>query len=237
MNRILGAARLQLVNPLVSMGTGWAIVALAFAVDLAIWGVGALDASASDSNTGGLAALYITVLVTYIQAVTMVFPLAMGLSLSRRVFYLGTALVAVVQSVVFGVALAGLTAVENATNGWGVGLDFWAPGALDVRNPALQVVVFAVPPMMAFAFVGIGLGVLYKRWGTADIYALTAALIVGAGALVLLLTWRRARDELGAWLADRSVESFAIGLPRGGRSRARCAGVPGAATRGSLTAQ
>ncbi|WP_164703363.1 hypothetical protein [Modestobacter sp. KNN46-3] len=212
MNRVLGAARLQLVNPLVSMGIGWAIVALAFAVNLAIWGVGDLDASASNSNTGGLAALYITVLVTYIQAVTMVFPLAMGLSLSRRVFYLGTALVAVVQSVVFGVALAGLTAIENATNGWGVGLQFWAPGALDVGNPALQVVVFAVP-MMAFAFMGIGLGVLYKRWGTAGIYALTAALIVGAGAAVLLLTWRRAWEELGAWLADRSVESFTIGLP------------------------
>ncbi|MCZ2822542.1 hypothetical protein O2V63_19575 [Modestobacter sp. VKM Ac-2977] len=212
MNRVLGAARLQLINPLLSVGIGWAIVALAFVVNLAIWGVGDLDTSASDSNTGGLAALYITVLVTYIQAVTMVFPLAMGLSLSRRVFYLGTALVAVVQAVVFGIALAALTAVENATNGWGVGLEFWAPGAVDVGNPALQVVVFAVP-MMAFAFMGIGLGVLYKRWGATGIYALTAALIVGTGALVVLLTWRRAWEELGAWLADRSVESFAIGLP------------------------
>ncbi|MCZ2846355.1 hypothetical protein [Modestobacter sp. VKM Ac-2978] len=212
MNRVLGAARLQLINPLLSVGIGWAIVALAFVVNLAIWGVGDLDTSASDSNTGGLAALYITVLVTYIQAVTMVFPLAMGLSLSRRVFYLGTALVAVVQAVVFGITLAALTAVENATNGWGVGLEFWAPGAVDVGNPALQVVVFAVP-MMAFAFMGIGLGVLYKRWGATGIYALTAALIVGTGALVVLLTWRRAWDDLGAWLTDRSVESFAIGLP------------------------
>ncbi|MCZ2813196.1 hypothetical protein O2W15_17330 [Modestobacter sp. VKM Ac-2979] len=212
MNRVLGAARLQLINPLLSVGIGWAIVALAFVVNLAIWGVGDLDTSASDSNTGGLAALYITVLVTYIQAVTMVFPLAMGLSLSRRVFYLGTALVAVVQAVVFGIALAALTAVENATNGWGAGLEFWAPGAVDVGNPALQVVVFAVP-MMAFAFMGIGLGVLYKRWGATGIYALTAALIVGTGALVVLLTWRRAWDDLGAWLTDRSVESFAIGLP------------------------
>lgn len=212
MNRVLGAARLQLINPLMSVGFGWAIVALAFAVNLAVWGIGDLDARASDSNTGGLAALYITVLVTYIQAVTWLFPLAMGLSLSRRVFYLGTALVALGQAVVFGIVLTGLTAVENATNGWGVGLEFWAPGAVDVGNPALQVVVFTIP-LMAFAFTGIGMGVLYKRWGTTGIYALTAALIVGTGTLVVLLTWRQAWGDVGAWLADRSIESFAIGLP------------------------
>ncbi|MCZ2803481.1 hypothetical protein O2W18_00005 [Modestobacter sp. VKM Ac-2983] len=212
MNRVLGAARLQLVNPLVSIGIAWAIVALAFAVNVAIWAVADVDTRADDSNTGGLAALYITVLVTFIQAVTMMFPFAMGLSLSRRVFYLGTALVAVIEALGYGLVLSALTAIENATNGWGVGLDFWAPGAVDVGNPALQVVVFAVP-LLACAFLGIGLGVLYKRWGTAGIYVLTAASIIGAGGLVLLLTWRQAWDELGAWLGDRSVESWTIGLP------------------------
>ncbi|OMQ16415.1 hypothetical protein A7K94_0202660 [Modestobacter sp. VKM Ac-2676] len=212
MNRVLGAARLQLINPLVSIGIAWAIVALAFAVNLAIWGLADVDEQAADSNTGGLAALYITVLIGFIQAVTMMFPFAMGLSLSRRVFYLGTALVAVVQGFVFAVVLTALTAVENVTNGWGVGLDFWAPGPIDVGNPALQVFVFAVP-MIAFGFAGIGLGVLYKRWGTAGIYALTAAVIVGVGAAVILLSWRRAWDDLGSWLADRSVETFTIGLP------------------------
>ncbi|GAA4741526.1 hypothetical protein GCM10023328_23440 [Modestobacter marinus] len=212
MNRVLGAARLQLINPLASIGIAWAIVALAFAVNLAVWGLGDVDAAAGGATTGGLAALYITVLITFIQAVTMVFPLAMGLSLSRRVFYLGTALVAVVQAVVYGVVLTGLTAVENATAGWGVGLEFWAPGPVDVGNPALQVAVFAVP-MAACAFAGIGLGVLFKRWGTTGVYALTAALIVGIGAVVLLLTWRRAWGDMWAWLADRSVEFFALGFP------------------------
>ncbi|MCZ2825808.1 MULTISPECIES: hypothetical protein [unclassified Modestobacter] len=212
MNRVLGAARLQLINPLVSIGIAWAIVALAFAVNVAIWAVADVETRADESNTGGLAALYITVLVTFIQAVTMMFPFAMGLSLSRRVFYLGTALVAVIEALGYGLVLSALTAIENATNGWGVGLDFWAPGAVDVGNPALQVVVFAVP-MLACAFLGMGLGVLFKRWGTAGVYALTAASIIGAGGLVLLLTWRQAWDELGAWLGDRSVESWTIALP------------------------
>ncbi|MCZ2835811.1 hypothetical protein [Modestobacter sp. VKM Ac-2985] len=212
MNRVLGAARLQLINPLVSIGIAWAIVALAFAVNLAIWGLADVATEASEANTGGLAALYITVIEGFIQAVTMMFPFAMGLSLSRRVFYLGTALVAAVEALGYGLVLTALTAIENATNGWGVGLDFWAPGAVDVGNPALQVVVFAVP-MLACAFLGMGLGVLFKRWGTAGIYALTAASIVGVGGLILLLTWRQAWDELGAWLSDRSVESWTIGLP------------------------
>lgn len=212
MNRVLGAARLQLVNPWASIGILWAIVGLVFVVNLAIWGLADVDDLAGDSTTGGLLALYITVLITFIQAVTMMFPLAMSLSLSRRLFYLGTALVAIGEAIVFGVALAALTAVENATNGWGVGLDFWAPGPIDVGNPALQVLIFAVP-LVAVAFAGIGVGVLYKRWGMPGVYAMSAATIIGTGTLVLVLTWRSAWDELGAWLADRSIESFTLGMP------------------------
>jgi len=49
-------------------------------------------------STGGLASRYIAVLVIFIQAVTQMFPFALGPSLSRRDFYLGTALSARAQS-------------------------------------------------------------------------------------------------------------------------------------------
>ncbi|MCZ2817099.1 hypothetical protein [Modestobacter sp. VKM Ac-2984] len=213
MNRIVSAARLQAAHPLVSLGVPWMVVGISFAINLAIWGLADLDAHpGNSSNTGGIASLYITVLVVFAQLVTQVFPFAMGLSLSRRAYYLGTAVAALLQSLAFAFALTVLTAVENATNGWGVGLDFWAPGAIDVGNPALQVAVFALP-MLAACFLGIGIGVVFKRWGAMGIYVLVLATLVVIGAGVVLMTWQRAWGDLWSWLTGWSVETATLGLP------------------------
>lgn len=213
MNRTLAAARMQLVHPLLTFGIPWAIVLSSFAINLAVWGLGDVaDNSPGDGSTGGLASLYVTVLIVFIQAVTQMFPFALGLSLSRRDFYLGTALTAGLQAVGYGVALTLLAAVEGATDGWGMRLHFWAPGVLDVGNPALQFVVFTVP-MLACAFLGIAIGVVFKRWGAPGLYALALTTLIGGGLLAVWATWQTAWGDVLDWLGDQSVSSLAIGFP------------------------
>ena len=113
MDRILGAARLHLVNPLMSLGVPWLVVLSSFAINLVVWGVTAAGDQPGGGSTGGLAALYLTVLIVFAQSITQLLPFAMGLSLTRRTFYLGTALVALVQSFGYGIVLTVLDAVEN----------------------------------------------------------------------------------------------------------------------------
>ena len=134
MSRVLSAARLQLAHPLVVLGVPWMVVATSFAINVAIWGLADVAQQPDTAYTGGLASLYITVVVVFSQAMTQMFPFAMGLSLSRRTYYLGTAAAALVQSLSFGLALTALDAIEDLTNGWGVGLQFWAAGGLDVAT-------------------------------------------------------------------------------------------------------
>jgi hypothetical protein len=112
-------------------------------------------------------------------------------SLSRRVFFLGTALLGGVQALGYGVALAVLSAIENATGGWGVGLSFWTPGTLKVDNLLLQVVVSGAP-MLAFIFTGVGIGVVYARWGSSGIWGLTVLGMLVLGGVSVLVTWLRA---------------------------------------------
>ena len=213
MNRVAAVARMQLVHPALSIGIPWAIVASSFAINVAIWHLGDVAAtSPGDGFTGGLASLYVTVLVIFIQSVTQMFPFAMGLSLSRRHFYLGTALSAAIQSVGYGVALTVLAAIEDATGGWGVRLQFWAPGALDVGNPALQFVVYTVP-MLACAFVGIGIGVVSKRWGAPGLYALGLLTLLLGGAVAVYATWQQAWGDIWSWFGDLSVATATIALP------------------------
>ena len=211
MNRTLAAARLHLVNPLVMIGIPWLVAGIAFAINVAVY---ALTPAGEQENaiTGGLASLYVTVLVVFVQAVTQLLPFAMGLSLSRRPFYLGTALVAVAQSLYYGVVLATLTAVEGATNGWGVDLAFWAPGPMDVDSFPLQVLVSG-GPMLAFTFAGIGVGVVMKRWGQLGMWGLIVGTVVFLGALAVLVTWLEAWGSLGSWFDDRAVATVAAGLP------------------------
>ncbi|NYJ05626.1 hypothetical protein [Petropleomorpha daqingensis] len=213
MNRVVAAARLHLIHPMVALGIAWLVVGISFAINWAIWFFADLQHQANDGGfTGGVVSLYITVAIVYVQAVTQMLPFAMGLSLSRRTFYLGTALMGVVQAVLYGVILAVLVAIEGATDGWGVGLHFWAPAGLDVDNFALQVLVSGAP-MLAFIACGAGIGVVHKRWGTAGTWGLILGSLVVIGGLVVLVTALGAWTQVGGWFADRSVVTLAVALP------------------------
>lgn len=211
MNRVLQAARLHLVHPLVILGIPWVVVSLSFAINVAIWAL--TPAGEADGGfTGGVMALYVTVLVVYVQAVTQLLPFAMGVSVSRRTFYLGTALVAVVQSLFYGIALSVLVTIENATGGWGSELNFWAPGPFEVDDPFLQVLTSGAP-MLAFAFVGVGIGIVHKRWGQAGTWGLIIGSMVVFGGLAILVSWLDAWGAVGGWFAAQSLVTLTVGLP------------------------
>ena len=211
MDRVLQSARLHLIHPLVILGIPWLVVSISFAINVAVWRL--TPAGEDDGGfSGGILALYITVLVVYVQAVTQLLPFAMGVSLSRRTFYLGTALVAVAQSLFYGVAIAVLVAIENATNGWGNGLDYWAPAVFEADNAVLQVLTSGAP-MLAFAFAGVGIGIVQKRWGQAGTWGLIIASLLFFGGLAILISWLEGWGSVARWFADQSAATLTIGLP------------------------
>ena len=211
MNRVLTAARLQVVHPLVILGMPWVIALSSFAINWLIWRIAVIGAE-PDAFTGGILALYITEMIVFVQAVTQLLPFAMGLSLSRRTYWLGTALFAVLLSLGSGLVLTVLGRIEHATGGWWAGLEFWVPPPLQASNVVLQVVVSAAP-MLAFCFLGIGLGVVYKRWGNSGVWGLTFATVLVLGALAVLMTGQGWWLPLGSWLTDQSFVTLAVGLP------------------------
>lgn len=212
MNRVLAAARLQVVHPLVILGIPWLVVGISFAINVAIWGLAGLRDVPDAGFTGGVLALYITVCVVFVQAVTQLLPFAMGVSLSRRTYWLGVSLVGVLSALGYGIALALLDAIGDATDGWGVGLSFWAPEPMQADNFFLQVLVSGAP-MLAFVFSGIGMGVVVKRWGPNGLWALALAALLLFGGLAVLVTGLGAWSSVGGWLGDRSLATLSIGLP------------------------
>jgi hypothetical protein len=211
MNRVLTAARLQVVHPAIILGIPWLIALSSFVINWAIWGLTVVGEE-PNAFTGGILSLYITVCIVFVGAVTQLLPFAMGISLSRRTYWLGVAAFTVASAIAHGIALTLLATVENATDGWGVGLQFWVPEPLRADNVALQVLVSGAP-MLALAFIGIGIGVVFKRWGASGLWGLTVATLLVLGGLAVLMTWRGWWLPLGSWLADQSVVTLAVGLP------------------------
>lgn len=210
MNRVINAARLNIVAPGFSLVLPWAIMASSLVINILIWAV--TDVSeVPGAATGGLASLYIALMFVYIQAVASLLPFAMGLSLTRRTFFLGTALFAVVQALVYGIALYALLVIERATNGWGVNLSFFR-GFWAVDNPVSQILVLAVP-MAVMAFLGIAVGVMYKRFGSVGMYLLTIGLILGVGTAAVLITWQERWIAIGEWFSNQSTTGLAAGWP------------------------
>ena len=213
MNRVMGAVRLHTIRPLGGLAIPWLIVLASFGINLAIWAVGDLGDEPS-AGTGGLAALYCALLIVFVQTVTQTFPFALTLGLSRRAFYTGTAAVAAAQTLVYSAMLCVLAAAERGTDGWGMGLDFWAPYGLDRQRVVQQFLIYA-SLMLASSFLGIAIGVAAKRWGATGLWTLAIGAIVVFGGAAVLITAVHGWTDLGDWLLDRSAVALALGLAGG----------------------
>ncbi len=70
-------------------------------------------------------------------------------------------------------------------------------------------------PMLALiaAGMGMGMGVVPKRWGPNGVWGLIVGSTVVLGGAAVLITWLRAWTDIGRWLADQSLMTLAVGLP------------------------
>src|SRR6266699_1720043 len=115
---LVKVARFQLADRISYTAQPWAVLAFDFAVWLA------LAASARGYHTqiptGALAAIYLFFLIAGALSIFRSLPFALALGVSRRSYYAGTALLAVALAAIYGLALAVLQVIEQATGGWGV---------------------------------------------------------------------------------------------------------------------
>jgi hypothetical protein len=209
--RVLNVARLQTVAWRAGQIWPWIIMLIAFGVNLALFT--ALDRQGvEEKTTGGLSSIYFVLCVTYFQAVTKDFSFALSMGVTRRTFCLGLTLFAVVQAILYGSVLGLFRLAEVATDGWGIGLAFFAPDLLQVDNPFLQWLIYVVP-FLFVAAVGAGLGTIVKRWGVTGVMVLTAVAVALSGGLITLATGMRWWDSIGSFFSDSSTVALWAGWP------------------------
>lgn len=187
--------------PLGIMGSSFAINLLIFA---------AIRGQVDEPVTGGLASLYVTQLIFCAIGIHQNFSFAVGLNASRRSYYSAAVLVALAQSLAFGVFLYGCGLVERATGGWGLSVRFFDPLPLTHSGSPVSILVYAVPLALMSA-AGLFIGAVAKRWGEIGMFLLSILSIVVVGGLVALITYLDGWSSVWSRLDGRSWVSIAVG--------------------------
>jgi hypothetical protein len=109
------------------------------------------------------------------------------LGVSRRGYYLGTALLVVLLSAVYGLGLTVLQAIERATGGWGQGVHFFrVPWILD--GPWYQTWLTSFVLLVLFFLYGMWYGLIYRRWNVPGLLAFIAAQMLAALGVVAVVS-------------------------------------------------
>ena len=184
-------ARFHLVDRFSYTAMPWAVLAIAFVINLALADAEGGGGSAQIA-TGAVAAIYVFFFAVGILNIGQSLPFAFALGLSRRSYYAGTVLLAVSLAAVYGLALAVLQVIEQGSGGWGVGLHFFRVGYILPGPWYLTWITSFV--LLALMFVcGMWVGLIYRRWGMLGLLAfalpLVAALVVGVMAISHAQAW------------------------------------------------
>jgi hypothetical protein len=206
MNRIWNAARLNLVNRWTIFWIPLMILGFIWLVNLIIWWIISSSVTGSDRRdaldgtqwSGASFYIFVYMLVIAVQSMNMTFAYALGLSVTRREFYLGSALAFVLLSVSYGAILTALSYLEEWTNGWGVGGHMFTSLYFGSGAVWQRLFVFTAA-MLFFAFIGAVSGTIFMRWRTNGLLvaaAVSVLLLVGAVALV---TTTQSWPLVGEW--------------------------------------
>jgi hypothetical protein len=206
MSTYINVARYHLVQRFNYLILPWGLLAFVFGVDVVILALTPAGHS-SHRYVGGLASIFVIVFILGVQSVARSLPFGLALGLSRRSYYLGTALLAAALAAVAGLVATLGQAIERTTGGWGLGMGFFrVPYILDGPWYLTWLTSFVVLTLL-FVY-GMWFGLVYRRWSLVGLFAFVGAqvsvLVLGA----LAATWTHAWPEIGHFFTALSASGL-----------------------------
>jgi hypothetical protein len=160
--------------------------------------------------SGGITSIFIYMLVIGSVSLVQTFPFALGLSVRRTDYFLGTAITAFINCLLIAIMLCLLAYLEaDVTNGWWVQLHFFNLPYVNDGNPFQQLVIYLMIMFNLF-FLGFVISSIYRRFGIIGMIIgsilILAAGTVGSFALNRFELW----DNIFA--AIRTLTAFQVAL-------------------------
>lgn len=217
--RILRAARLLFANKSTLIGMPLMILGIIFVATYLVWllvSVNVARAGGTPDGTdiyvgGGSFFVVIYMLVAAIQAMSLTFRFAQGFSVTRRDFYLGSALAFLGLSAGYAAIMAVFGWIEDLTDGWGLHGQMFSLHYLGLTSPLETFLVFFFSILFC-SVVGMAVATLYVRWRAWGILGFFAGLVFLIIGLLTLFTLSNAWPQVGAWLVTSGTVGVATWL-------------------------
>jgi hypothetical protein len=173
MNTWVKVARYQLMRRASYLALLW-ILAFCFAVG-----------AVSGAGNRYLFGVVIYFAILGMQTIGRPLPFALTLGASRRSFYSGTALLGMTLALVSGLVLTMLQAIERATGGWGLSLQFFRVPYL-LNGPWYVTWLTSFVGLSAVFAYGMWYGIANTRWGLLGtlVFIAVQVVLVVAGVVV-----------------------------------------------------
>lgn len=206
MRRTFNVIRLQLINK----GTfiWYPLIILAGAVVVSVLIYAMIPVDTPKYGGGGQAPLWYFFAVG-MSAMTLTFPFSQAMSITRREFFFGTMLTAILGSALMGILFLIGGGIEVATNGYGVnGYVFYLPWLWDAGPLGAFVVFFTLA--LFFFVLGFTGATIYKSWGQLVLLIVSIGLGLVLVGLVFLATRLDLWNHVGATIMDLGAVGLAL---------------------------
>lgn len=186
MNGITGVIAMHRKNTLAWFLSPWCIVLTSFLINLFI---ALLVGAKTGIYTGGLSSIYIFLFVMGIIILNDTFPFALGMSVRRTDYYLGTLAMALLAGTVNALLLCLMALIEHSlTNGWGVNLHFFHLPYLNDGTLIEQLCIIFVLVMHMY-LLGFFVSSIYQRFKGVGLYVFFGLILLLASVWSLLSTY------------------------------------------------
>lgn len=143
------------------------------------------------------------------SAMTLTFPFSQAMSITRREFFFGTMLTAILASALMGVLFLIGGGIEVATNGYGVnGYVFYLPWLWDAGPLGAFVVYFTLA--LFFFVLGFTGATIYKSWGQLVLLIVSIGLSLVLIGLLFVAARMDLWNEIGAAIMDLGAVGLAL---------------------------
>jgi hypothetical protein len=159
--------------------------------------------------TGGIASIYIYMFVAGTIMLAQTFPFALGMSVSRTDYYLGTSAMIILTSVGSAGLLFLLGLTEGWTNAWGSHLHFFNLPYLS-EGPLINQFTVPLVILLFMHYSGIVISAVYRRTGLNGMFIASGILLLVFTVLGFLATYLNWYPAIFDWMVKQSAVDYTL---------------------------
>ncbi len=207
MNRITSVIMMHARDRLTWFFLPWGIVLSSFLINVII---GVVLGGNTPIYTGGLSSIYIYMLVVGAATLKETFPFALGFSVRRRDYYLGTLLMIIGVSAISALLIWLLALIEGSlVPNWGINLHFFHLPYLNDGSLVEQLCIYFVL-MVCMVLLGFVFASTFQRFRRTGLYSLFTTLGMFLSLFSILATYWNWWGNIFGWFAQETAFDLAL---------------------------